>query len=73
MALGSPRDEDYLLHELPMEKGLYFLCAKAIQNGAHPIWSSDAAGVTKDATIDRAREILRFFNGRRKDHERNDG
>lgn len=65
MALGSPRDEDYLLHEMPMEKGLYFLCAKAIQNGAKPIWLKDAAGVTKEATIDRAREILRFFGGRR--------
>lgn len=65
MALGTARDEDYLLHDMPMERGLYFLCAKAIQNGAEPIWTKDAAGVTKEATLDRAREILRFFDGRR--------
>lgn len=61
--LGMSADE--ILCDLPMAQGNQYLCALAIRQGAHPVWSDEHQ--SREQMFERVRTLLRASLERRRD------
>lgn len=66
VALGGPQHERFLLHVLPYTRGMQYLCAIAINNGAKLVWEDEASSQHPEFAFDRTREILKAAINKRK-------